>query len=57
MVELSVVPEEMRAKMSRLQAEVRKLQEFFDDFSLTKDDLDAIGEGQRDFKLGRTRRL
>ena len=57
MVDQSVIPEDMRAKMAQLQTEMRNLQESFDDFSLTKDDLDAIEEGQRDFKLGRTRRL
>lgn len=57
MVNQSVVPEEMQAKMAQLQSEMKDLQESVNDFFLTKDDLDAIEEGQRDFKLGRTRRL
>lgn len=57
MAELSMIPEDMRAKMMRLQTEVASLQESFDDFTLTQDDQNAIEEGQRDYATGRTRRL
>ncbi len=57
MAALSIIPKELRAKISRLQAELASLQESFDDFTLTTDDLNAIDDGQRDFELGQTRRL
>ena len=46
MVDQSIAPEDMQAKMTRLQAEMKNLQESVDDFSLNKDDLDAIEAGQ-----------
>ena len=57
MANLSVAPEEVQAKLKRLQAEMAELREAFADFMLTQDDLQAIERGRRDFKLGRTRGL
>ena len=57
MEELSILPEDIQEKMTRLQADMNSLQESFDDFTLTQDDLDAIEDGQRDYAAGRTRRL
>lgn len=57
MANLSVIPEDIQAKLKRLQVEVTDLQESLADVFLSSDDLEAIEQGEQDLKAGRARRL
>lgn len=48
---------EIIIKLARLQSDMDYVREHIEDITLTEDDLEAIEEGRRDLKEGKTRRL
>lgn len=55
--EIKVNAKEIGAKLSKLQADMDYVREHIEDTTLTDDDLEAIEEGRKDLKEGKTRRL
>lgn len=55
--EIKVNAKEIGAKLSKLQADMDYVREHIEDITLTDDDLEAIEEGRKDLKEGKTRRL
>ena len=53
----AIITGDIRARLERIQSEMNEIREHLDDITLTADDLEAIQQGQADFKAGRTRRL
>lgn len=55
--EIKVNTKEIGAKLSKLQADMDYVREHIEDTTLTDDDLEAIEEGRKDLKEGKTRWL
>lgn len=55
--EIKVNAKKLMAKLSKLQADVDFVREHIEDVTLRDDDLEAIEEGRKDLKEGKTRRL
>lgn len=50
----SVISEDIRNRMKKLEAEMDDLRDYLDDITLSEDDIEAIKAGQRDFEEGKT---